>query len=49
MIQDGLPSVRVDGMGLGCNPHLTGWLGFQKTVAPPGDFPDTRPPPRVNA
>ena len=34
MSQDGLPSTRVDGMGLHCNFHMTWWLVFQKTVAP---------------
>jgi hypothetical protein len=34
MVQDNLPSTRVDGMGLHCNHHMTWWLVFQKTVAP---------------
>jgi hypothetical protein len=34
MVQDDLPSTRVDGMGLHCNFHMTWWLVYQKTVAP---------------
>ena len=34
MAQDGIPSTRVDGMGLHCNFHMTWWLVYQKTVAP---------------
>jgi hypothetical protein len=34
MAQGGLPSTRVDGMGMHCNHHTTWLLIFQKTLAP---------------
>jgi hypothetical protein len=34
MTQGGLPSYRVDGMGMHNNYHTTWWLVFQKSIAP---------------